>query len=284
MLSDVSKPSLHRHTRFRSAHLPDDRDVHVYLPPQYANDPTRRFPVLYLQDGQNLFDGRESYVKGEYWRVGEHADTLIQRQHLEPVIIVGIHHAGPRRIHEYTPTESRQLGGGHADHYGRLLVDELKPFVDATYRTRPDAASTGIGGSSLGGLVSLYLALKYSDVFTRVAVMSPSVWWDRRVILRNVRAASPKPPLRIWLDIGTAEGRKAVEDVRLLRNGLIAAGWRDGGDLAYREYEGARHSEQAWAARVGDVLAWLFPSEGSSAADGSARPAPAVLHRRRGSV
>jgi len=253
-------PVLCRHERFLSVHLPDPRDVVVYLPPHYEKDARRRFPVLYLHDGQNLFDGDEAFVKGESWRAGEQADALIVAGRVAPLIIVGIYNAGTERVTEYTPTRTKRLGGGKAAAYGQLVVDELKPFVDRTYRTHPDAAHTGMGGSSLGGLVTLDLALRYPHVFSRLALMSPSVWWDRRVILREVRAARPRPNLRIWLDIGLAEGKKAVDDVRLLRAGLVKAGWTDGMDLAYSEHEGARHTEAAWAARFGDVLEWLFPA------------------------
>lgn len=244
-----------------SVHLPDARDIVVYVPPGYESEPARRFPVLYLHDGQNLFDDREAFVQGESWRAGERADALIGAGRITPLIIVGIHNTGARRVAEYTPTETKRLGGGKAAAYGRLLVEELKPFIDRTYRTQPDAACTGLGGSSLGGLVTLHLGLRYADVFGRLAVMSPSVWWDRRVILREVRAARRRPNVRIWLDIGLAEGKKAVEDVRLLHAGLVKAGWRDGIDLAYSEHDGARHAESAWSARFGDVLTWLFPAE-----------------------
>jgi predicted alpha/beta superfamily hydrolase len=137
-------------------------------------------------------------------------------------------------------------------------VTELKPFIDARYRTRTDAASTGLGGSSLGGLVSLYLGLKYPNVFSRLAVMSPSVWWDRRAILRNVREARPKPPLRIWLDMGLREGRYHIDNAHLLKVGLEKSGWTDGVDLHYEEIPDGTHSEAAWAARFDRVLEFLF--------------------------
>lgn len=256
-------PALQRYEQFPSVHLPDPRDIVVYIPPGYDDEPARQYPVLYLNDGQNLFDADEAYVPGETWQVAERADALILGRKVEPLIIVGVHHAGTKRITEYTPTTTRRLGGGQADAYGRLLVQELKPFIDATYRTRADAEHTGLGGSSLGGLVTLHIGLRHADVFRRLAVLSPSVWWDRRVILREVREARPRPPLRIWLDIGTAEGRRALDDVRLLRAGLEKAGWVDGVDLRYAEYEGARHAETAWAARFGETLAWLFPAHPS---------------------
>ena len=246
------------HEAFHSSFLRDDRDITVYLPPGYELDAALRYPVLYLHDGQNLFDPQRAFKKGEHWRAGETATALIEGGEIEPLIVVGINNTGPRRLFEYTPTHDRRRGGGGADAYGELIVRELKPFIDERYRTLPEAASTGLGGSSLGGLVSLYLALKHPDVFSRVAVMSPSVWWDRRVILKHVRDAKPKPRLRVWVDIGTREGKYHVENARLLQVGLVKAGWREGDDLHYEEIPGATHSEGAWAQRFGRVLQFLF--------------------------
>ena len=165
---------------------------------------------------------------------------------------------GGARIHEYTPTIDARLGGGKATDYGRFLVEELKPVIDATYRTLPEAAATGLAGSSLGGLATLHIGLARPDVFGLLGVMSPSVWWDRRVILSSVRAARPKPNLRLWVDMGTAEGRRGLEDARLLKAALVGSGWVPGVDLHYAEYEGGTHSELAWANRAGAMLAWLF--------------------------
>lgn len=253
-------PALRRHVQFQSAHLPDARDIVVYLPPGYE-DADDRYPVLYMHDGQNLFDPETAFQEGAHWRLGETADALIEADVLSPLIIVGIANTGERRIEEYTPTRDKKLGGGLADQYGRLLVEELKPFIDKTYRTRTDVASTALGGSSLGGLVTLYLGIAYPDVFGSLAVMSPSVWWDRRVILKTVRGARPKPPLRLWVDMGTAEGRRGLDDARQLKAALVGAGWVAGKDLHYAEYEGGRHSEEAWADRAGEILAWLFPGD-----------------------
>jgi predicted alpha/beta superfamily hydrolase len=249
------------HEAFHSRHLPDDRHVRVFLPPGYDSNPDerhRRYPVLYLHDGQNLFDPEAAFKKGEHWRVGETATRLIEARVIPPLIIVGIDNTGPRRLHEYTPTHDRRRGGGDADAYGRLLIDDLKPFVDSQYRTLTDAANTGLGGSSLGGLVSLYLGLRHPDVFSRLAVMSPSIWWDRRSVLRYVREARPKPRLRIWVDIGTREGRYHVENAQLLKTGLVKNGWAEGDDLHYEEIPGGAHTESAWADRFDRVLTFLF--------------------------
>jgi predicted alpha/beta superfamily hydrolase len=246
------------HEKFQAEALQDVRDITVFLPPGYDRDVRRRYPVLYLHDGQNLFDPETSFKRGEHWRIGETACALITAGRIEPLVIVGINNVGPRRLHEYTPSHDRRRGGGGADAYGRFLVDEVKAFIDVSYRTLPGASNTGLGGSSLGGLASLYLGLKYPGVFSRLAVMSPSVWWDRRVILRYVRDARPKPPLRIWVDIGTREGRYHVDNARLLRAGLLKSGWVEGDDLHYEEVAGAAHSEGAWAARLDRVLEFLF--------------------------
>ena len=254
----TSTLNLVTHERFHSDFLPHDRDITVYLPPGYEAS-EQRYPVLYLQDGQNLFRPDAAFNKGQHWRVGESATGLIEAARIQPLIIVGIDNTGAARLHEYTPTHDRRRGGGGADAYGHLIVRELKPFIDATYRTMPEAANSGLGGSSLGGLVSLYLGLKYPDVFSRLAVLSPSVWWDRRTILKNVRDAKPKPRLRIWVDIGTREGRYHVDNARLLKAGLVKSGWNEGDDLHYEEVPGAAHTEAAWAERFGRVLEFLFP-------------------------
>ena len=250
------------HEAFHSRYLAHDRTVIVYLPPGYDAETAARYPVLYLHDGQNVFDRATSF--GEEWQVDESAQRLITRGEIEPLIIVGIYNTGEHRLDEYTPTPELHAGrGGHADNYGRMLVEELKPFIDDTYKTLPSAASTAMGGSSLGGLLTMHLGLRYPTAFSRLAVLSPSVWWDDRVILREVDALRTALPLRIWLDAGTAEGVDTLVNVRALRDALIAKGWVVGEDLAYLEAEGGEHNEQSWSARVERVLKFLFPLPGS---------------------
>ena len=252
-------PERLKREKLRSHILEGERTLIVYLPPDYEQERDAKYPVLYLQDGQNLFDGRTSYVPGMTWHVAETADALIESQSIEPLIIVGIYHAGEQRITEYTPVRDRKRGGGGAQRYARMLVEEIKPFIDAEYRTLRDPAHTGVGGSSLGGLVSLFLTMSHPEIFGKVAAMSPSIWWKDRWILRFIRNVSPKPRLKIWLDMGTSEGEAAVSDAKSLFALLEEKGWEQENDLHFYVAEGAAHSETAWAQRLGPVLEYLFP-------------------------
>jgi predicted alpha/beta superfamily hydrolase len=241
--------------------MDEKRDFMVYLPPRYEGEPARRYPTLYLQDGQNLFDPGTSFIPGKYWRVGETADELIMTGAIEPLLIIGIYNTGRYRINEYTHVADKRLGGGRADAYGQMLVEELKPFVEHHYRTLAGIENCGLGGSSLGGLVSMYLALRYRGVFGKLAAMSPSVWWRNRAILKTVAEMKPKrkPELRIWLDIGTQESPRALPDARALKTALVKQGWELGADLCYTEAEGGQHDEVAWSQRVAPMLKFLFP-------------------------
>ena len=246
----------HLHSRV----LPDDRVVSVYLPPQYATDAERRFPVLYLQDGQNLFDGQTSYIPERTWRAGATADRTNASGQAAPIILVGIANTGLRRMAEYTPTRDARMGGGEGPSYGRLLIEELKPLIDDRYRTLPDAANTGLGGSSLGGLISLFLGLQHPEIFGQLGVLSPSIWWDHRSMLAFVAHTALRAQPRIWLDIGTAEGARHVRDTELLARLLVRHGWEPGTTLAMTKIEGGVHDEDAWAERFDRVLAFLFPA------------------------
>jgi predicted alpha/beta superfamily hydrolase len=255
----VSAGQFRKHDQFRSRFLRNQRDLIIYLPPGYNEQPWRRFPVLYLHDGQNLFD-RATAFAGQDWNIQGSADYLIQSGAVEPLLIVGIYNTGKSRIYEYTPTKVPKLGGGRADRYAKFLMQEVMPFVQQQYRALPEPSQTGIGGSSLGGLVSLYFGLKYPQTFGRIAALSPSVWWHQRVILRFAAAADPHPRPSIWLDIGTREGPKIVTDVEQFRDILLKKGWREGEDLHYARVEGAEHNEAAWSQRVGPFLQFLYPA------------------------
>ena len=256
--------NIQKHRSFPSKILKNRRDVLVYLPPGYFRFSLRQYPVLYLHDGQNVFDAATSFA-GVEWGVDETAQRLIRQKLMEPIIIVAIANTGEDRIHEYAPTPARidppkrKRSKGLLRSYGRFLIEELKPYIDRKYRTKPEAEFTGLGGSSLGGLATITLGLWFPDYFTRLAVLSPSIWWDDCAIYDIVDEVDElkKPPLKIWLDTGTHE--PGWERAAALRDRLVEKGWRLHDDLHYLEVEGAGHSEGAWAARVDPVLRFLFP-------------------------
>lgn len=243
-----------------SQFLSTPRDLFIYLPQAYLAEPERSFPLLLMHDGQNLFDGTLSYVKGSTWRVGNTADEAIAAGRVDPLVIVGVANTGTERMAEYTPTADTRLGGGKGRLYARMLVEELLPRLRSDYRLLSGPDCTGVAGSSLGGLLSLAIGLRYSSQFGRIGALSPSIWWDDRALLRDVRSLDDHLPLRIWLDIGTAEGLRHLRDTDLLAHLLEARGWREGEDLLYQRIAGGVHSETAWAARFADVLQFLFPA------------------------
>ncbi|MGH9713003.1 MAG: alpha/beta hydrolase [Candidatus Acidiferrales bacterium] len=251
--------SLHKFESYRSRFLRAERDLIVYLPGVYDWNPQRRFPVLYMQDGQNLFDPATSFG-GVAWRMGETADRLIADGKIQPLVIVGIYNTGKQRIREYSPSRAKKLGGGGANRYGRMLVDEIKPFIESQYRALAGPHNTGLGGSSLGGLLTVYLGLRSADVFGKLAVLSPSVWWNQRWILNFAARKRLSARPRMWLDTGTQEGVHTISDARKLRDVLVEKGWHEGRDLHYEEIQGAQHNEAAWAQRVGPFLQYLFPA------------------------
>ncbi len=247
------------------------RTISVYLPPGYSKS-TQRYPVLYLHDGQNIFDDSTS-ASGE-WYADEIADTLIKSKKLPPYIIVGISTRGEDRMNEYTPVAMRRydgLGrpeelGGKGSLHAQMIVEEIKPFIDSTYRTLKDRANTALGGSSLGGLMTMYTGIAYPQVFGRLMIMSPSVWWANNWILAAVKqnltdslATSLRAAdTRIWLDIGDAEGKESVEGARALKNLLIEKGWKIGTNLSFMEAKNAAHNEAAWSERLEPALTFLL--------------------------
>ena len=255
-------PRLRPHHGFPSNYLPESRDLIVYLPPGYDERPEQSYPVLYLQDGQNLFDGRTSFIPGRTWAVRDHADAAIEAGEVEPLVIVGIYNTGDRRLAEYTFQRDWQMGGGEADEYGLMLTRELMPWIASQYRVRPEREATGVGGSSLGGLVSLFLGLRHAEVFGKLALLSPSVWWNHKSILGylNERAPQVWERPRVWLDVGDKEGHRTVRDAEQLNRRLKANGWQPGETLHFEKVHGGTHDEASWARRVRPMLRFLFPA------------------------
>ncbi len=253
----IIRPGTLEHlAHFESKILGNERQVTIYLPPGYAAA-NKRYPVLYMHDGQNVFEPQRAFIPGQNWKLREVTDAMIAARKVEPLIIVAVDHAGPGRIDEYTPTrDDARHGGGKAQEHLHMLLDELKPLIDSQYRTDP--GNTGIGGSSLGGLDTLFAGLTHPHVFSKLAVMSPAVWWGNRKIFDYVDNFAARRRPKIWLDIGGREGMQALRDARLLRDRLQANGW-DESNLHYYEDRRADHSERSWAGRVRKVLEYLFP-------------------------
>lgn len=235
---------------FPSPELGNTRDILVYLPPSYGTT-TRRYPVIYMQDGQNLFDEATSYA-GE-WQVDETMELLSQVG-IE-AIVVGIPNRGVERLDEYSPYVDRARGGGKGDRYADFVVHTLKPRIDQDFRT--DREHCGIMGSSMGALISLYTFLRHPQVFGFVGAMSPAFWFGKRTIFADVQGA-PFVPGRIYLDIGTREGPAMVRDTRRMEGLLRVKGYRPDHDLSYVEEHGAFHQEAAWARRLPAALSFLL--------------------------
>jgi len=233
------------------------RKCWVYLPPGYDAS-TDRYPVLYMHDGQNLFDVRTSFA-GE-WHVDETCDQSIAAAQVPPMIVVGIEN-GPNRIAEYTPwPDANYAGSGAGDAYLIAVRDVLVPYVEATYRTRTGAASRWMCGSSLGGLISAYAGYAYDATWSRIAPMSPSYWWDNQHMASFAQAHGKPKLLRFYQDIGTSEGASAVTDLRSMRDVALAQGFVLGSDLQHVEQAGGTHSEYYWAQRFPGMLQFLTSS------------------------
>ena len=237
-----------------SPQLRTRRRIDVYLP---ERDGARRFPVVYMQDGQNLSDPAIAFA-GRTWQLDVVLPRLAERG-VAP-IVVGVHHGGDRRVAEYSPFPDPRHGGGDGDRYVRFLTETLKPRIDRAYRTRRDRDSTAIVGSSMGGLIALYAFFRRPSPFGRAGAMSPSIWFGGRRILTFVEQ-SRAPRGRIYVDAGTAEGVETIRDTRALARILRRKGYEPRGSLRYVEASGQQHREQDWAKRLPDVLEFLFRAD-----------------------
>lgn len=246
-----------------SPQLENQRELLVYLPASH-HESSRRYPVIYMHDGQNLFDALTSYT-GE-WYVDETMMGL-EQEGIE-AIIVGIPNMGGERLNEYSPFIQARLGGGRGDQYLDFLTQTVKPLIDASFLTLPERESTGILGSSMGGLISLYGFFRHPQIFGMAGAMSPAFWFGQRAIFPYVENA-PYVPGKVYLDAGTLEarGRQLISRkyawsvtgaAQEMRDLLVAKGYRDGKDVLYVEEGGAPHHESAWARRLPDALRWLL--------------------------
>jgi predicted alpha/beta superfamily hydrolase len=240
---------------FWSPQLGNSRSLIMYLPPSYHENPLKRYPVLYMHDGQNLFEAATSAF-GVEWRVDETINAAVPAGQMDEVIVVGVYN-NANRIWEYTPCCDPSYGGGGANTYERFLIDTVKPYVDQTYRTLSSKANTAIMGSSLGGLVSCYIARRNPSVFSKTGCMSSSFWWNSEAFTVQVEQATTKVPIRFYIDAGTVSD--GLPQTQRMDAALRADGYVPGADLKFVTAQGASHNEASWAARVGTPLAYLFP-------------------------
>jgi predicted alpha/beta superfamily hydrolase len=236
-----------------SPELANRRDVLVYLPPSYHGG-RRSYPVLYMHDGQNLFDPATSFA-GD-WGMGRIMEAEARRG-LE-AIVIGVPNRGAERLDEYSPfPDPAARGGGRGDAYATFLARTLKPLVDRRFRTRASRDHTLIAGSSMGGLISLYALFRHPRAFGVAGVLSPSLWFGGGAIFSHVGRAA-FVPARIYLDIGALEGAEHVANARRLRDLLLAKGYRTGRDLRWLESRAGRHDERSWGRRFARALPWLL--------------------------
>ena len=251
--------------RFKSRIFRNTRFLRVWLPPGYdaQQNSGRRYPVLYLNDGQNLFESSTSFT-GVEWQVDETADRLIREGTVPPMIIVGIDNAADNRLREFMPHRSLQpmLVRVQGPRYPDFLMKEVMPYLARHYRTATGPEKTGLGGSSLGALISLYTAAVSPGVIGRLLLESPSLWAANRQMIRQSRSIR-RWPEKVYLASGTAEAghpdrdRSMVDDVRELAAIFRRAGLNDK-RLKLEIEEGATHHESAWARRFPDALKFLF--------------------------
>ena len=250
---------------FRSRIFGNTRFLRVWLPAGYddAENSERHYPVLYLNDGQNLFEASASFT-GVEWQVDETADRLIREGTVPPMIVVGLDNAGKDRLREYMPHRSMHpvMLRVQGQRYPDFLMKEVMPFVEQSYRVATSPENTGLGGSSLGALIALYTAMVRPGVFGRLLLESPSLWASNRQAIKETRAARIWPE-RIYLAAGTAEAgsaerdRTVVDDVRelaaIFRRAVLSEK-----RLRLVIKDGAGHSEGAWAERFPEALQFLF--------------------------
>lgn len=243
----------------------NQRFLRVWLPPGYdeAQNKARHYPVLYLNDGQNLFESSTSFT-GVEWQADETADRLIREDQIPPIIVVGIDNAGKDRLREYMPHRSMhpRMLRVQGKYYPKFLTNEVMPFVQARYRVATGPENTGMGGSSLGALIALYTAIAQPELVGRLLLESPSLWASSRQIIKDSRLVRIWPE-RIFLGVGTAEAgnadrsRSVVDDVREL-SAIVRRAVLSERRLRLVIQEGAGHNEGAWAGRFPEALQFLF--------------------------
>lgn len=258
------------HPEFYMPQLGRRRRIWACLPPDYWSNTTKRYPVVYMQDGQNLFDNPEAMFGS--WSIDKAMNRLymehpnLQSPTKQSPIIIGIENGGNSRINEYSPWNNALHGGGEGSQYLDFVCDTLKPFVDEHLRTLPGREHTGIVGSSMGGLIALCAAVEKPGVFGMAGVFSPSLWFSKNVF-QMVKNKRPEAPVRILLMAGQQESRNMVDELLDMYETLLEAGHEEE-NLHYDLHSDGVHSEWFWAREFEHALHWLFGSKTDCEHDG----------------
>jgi predicted alpha/beta superfamily hydrolase len=229
---------------FSSQILGNSRSIRVFLPPSYDENTAKRYPVLYMHDGQNIFNAATAFG-GVEWQVDETLNGMVTQGQAREVIVIGVDN-NSARIDEYTPVPDPGYGGGDGEAYLDFIELELMPYVNGHYRTLTGPQNTTIGGSSLGGLISFHAGWTRSDVFGAAICMSSSFWWDNKWMVKQVQQHSGAlPPARFYVDSGTDGSAETFE----MRDALQAKGYTYGQNLFHWYDPNGVHNEASWAVR-----------------------------------
>ncbi len=242
---------------FNMPQLNRSRKIWMYLPNDYQTAINKRYPVIYVHDGQNIFDQATSF-SGE-WQVDETMSSL-QNQGNYGAIVVAIDNGGSNRINEYSPWVNTQYGGGQGDEYMAFIVQTLKPYIDQNFRTLTTAPNTGLIGSSMGGLISLYGVAEYPQVFGKGGIFSPSIWFARTEVQNLINSKNfQNTPLRLYFVGGTNESSTLVSDMQNARSTFISKGVATNNTSLITHTDGA-HAEWYWRREFGAAYQFLFPA------------------------
>ena len=237
---------------FASPQLKNTRKLRIYLPPSYQENAAKRYPVLYMHDGQNLFDAKTA-AYGVEWGIDETVNRLVATGVMDEVIVVGIDNT-PERIAEYTPCCDPKYGGGKLDGYQAFVVDTVKPYIDKTYRTLAGNQNTAVMGSSLGGIASVAMGQRRPDVFSKAGGVSSSFWWNGGDMVSQPAA---RVPVKFYLDAGARDD--GLAETTQMRDAMHRQGYKADADLMFVADPNGSHNEKSWAARVEKPLVWFFP-------------------------
>jgi predicted alpha/beta superfamily hydrolase len=240
-------------TAFPMPQLNRTRRIWLYLPPDYTTNTTKRYPVIYMHDGQNLFDIATSF-SGE-WQIDESLNNLFS-QGDGGAIVVGIDNGGASRLNEYSPWINTQYGGGEGRKYVNFITDSLKPYIDRSFRTKTDRLNTAIAGSSMGGLISMFAAIERQDVFSKAGILSPSFWFNDSCFA-HVTQRRHQQPMKIYFVAGQTESTGMIPDIQRMMTTLTNVGFSSNEMKLVSKADG-QHSEWFWSREFPDAYKWLF--------------------------